>query len=50
MAARIPVTMAIIIAAVTVLEMNALISTDTATTAARMPTGRSPTAGSDSTP
>ena len=49
-APRIPATIATIIAAVTVLEMNALISTDTTATAVRMRVGRPPTQGTASTP
>ena len=44
-----PVTIAIIIAAVTVLEIKALMSTETSATAARIRVGRSPIHGTEST-
>ncbi len=48
-AARMPVTIASIIAAVTVLEMKALVRIETTATAARIRTGFSPTHGTAST-
>ena len=42
--------MAIIMAAVTVLEMKALINTETTATAPRIRAGRSPIQGTDKTP
>jgi hypothetical protein len=47
---RMPATIASIMAAVQVLEMKALISTDTRATAARIRRGRSSTHGTESTP
>ena len=49
MAVSMPATIATIIAAVTVLEMKALIKADTTATAARIRRGRSPTHGTAST-
>ena len=48
-APRMPVTIAIIMAAVTVLEMKALMSTETSATAARIRVGCSPIHGTEST-
>jgi hypothetical protein len=48
-APRMPVTIAIIMAAVTVLEIKALMSTETSATAARIRVGRSPIHGTEST-